>query len=123
MPTGSVRGVALNHRSLATPSSATFARALHAFVERLEPTAVELTLAACEAIVFDNRRILHSRTGFDASSGRHLQGCYIDIDALHSPRRQPLGRRIAGFRSHEGVDRRPHQVDEVVGVETVTDRL
>ena len=87
-----VRGVALNHRSLATPSSATFARALHAFVERLEATAVELTLAACEAIVFDNRRILHSRTGFDASSGRHLQGCYIDIDALHSTaRRQPAG--------------------------------
>jgi gamma-butyrobetaine dioxygenase len=80
----SVRGVALNHRSLATPSSSTFARALHALVERLEASAVELTLAAGEAIVFDNRRILHSRTGFDAASGRHLQGCYIDIDALHS---------------------------------------
>ncbi|MEO6651770.1 MAG: TauD/TfdA family dioxygenase [Ilumatobacteraceae bacterium] len=83
-----VRGVALNHRSLATPSSTTFAGALHALVERLESTAVELTLAAGEAIVFDNRRILHSRTGFDASSGRHLQGCYIDIDALHSTARR-----------------------------------
>ena len=81
---GTVGAIALNHRSLATPSNELFAGALHALVERLEQTAVELTLAAGEAIVFDNRRILHSRTGFDASSGRLLLGCYIDIDALHS---------------------------------------
>lgn len=87
-----VRGVAINHRSLATPSDESFARALQAFVERLEQTAVQLTLAAGEAIVFDNRRILHSRTGFDPSSGRHLQGCYVDIDALESTAR----RRRAG---------------------------
>lgn len=38
-----------------------------------------------EAWVFDNRRVLHARTAFDAASGeRHLQGCYIDRDALLS---------------------------------------
>ncbi|HEY5663165.1 MAG TPA: TauD/TfdA family dioxygenase [Ilumatobacter sp.] len=79
-----VRGVAVNHRSLATAVDARFAAALEAFVDRLERTAVQLVLAAGEAIVFDNRRILHARTGFDASSGRLLQGCYIDIDALVS---------------------------------------
>ena len=84
----SVRGIALNHRSLATPSSTAFATALHALVERLEETSVELTLDAGEAIVFDNRRVLHSRTGFDATDGRHLQGCYIDIDALDSVARR-----------------------------------
>ena len=88
-----VRGVALNHRSLATPSDERFARALHTFVQRLEQTAVELTLDAGEAIVFDNRRILHSRTGFDASSGRHLQGCYVDIDALDSTARRSRAAR------------------------------
>lgn len=34
---------------------------------------------------FDNRRILHARTAFDPQTGlRHLQGCYIDRDELHS---------------------------------------
>lgn len=81
---GTVRSVAVNNRSLDTPSSTSFHRALHSFVSMLEASAIELTLAAGEAIVFDNRRVLHARTGFDPSSGRHLQGCYIDIDALWS---------------------------------------
>jgi len=35
--------------------------------------------------MFDNRRLLHGRTGFDPAEGiRHLQGCYIDIDAPRS---------------------------------------
>jgi gamma-butyrobetaine dioxygenase len=44
-------------------------------------------------MMFDNRRLLHGRTGYDASSGpRHLQGCYIDADALRS-RYRVLSRR------------------------------
>ena len=32
--------------------------------------------------MFHNTRVLHGRTGFDASEGlRHLQGAYIDLDA------------------------------------------
>jgi gamma-butyrobetaine dioxygenase len=38
-----------------------------------------------ELMMFDNRRLLHGRTGYDAASGpRHLQGCYIDADAPRS---------------------------------------
>jgi gamma-butyrobetaine dioxygenase len=42
-------------------------------------------LRAGDMWVFDNRRVLHSRTKFDPSSGkRHLQGCYVDRDELMS---------------------------------------
>ncbi len=83
-PDGSVEGIYLNHRSMETPTTEPMRRALAAYVETLRDFTVELTLADGEAIVFDNRRILHARTGFDARSGRHLQGCYIDIDSLRS---------------------------------------
>ncbi|MDH3293730.1 MAG: TauD/TfdA family dioxygenase [Acidimicrobiia bacterium] len=83
-PDGTVEAVYLNHRSLDTPTNEPFRRALQAFVDTLAGFTIELTLAAGDAIVFDNRRVLHARTGFDPSSGRHLQGCYIDIDTLRS---------------------------------------
>ena len=43
-----------------------------------------------DAIIFDNRRVLHARTSFTynafgkESSPRHLQGCYSDKDAVFS---------------------------------------
>ena len=38
-----------------------------------------------ELVMFDNRRLLHGRTGFDPAEGqRHLQGCYIDGDGPRS---------------------------------------
>jgi hypothetical protein len=37
-----------------------------------------------DCVVFDNTRILHSRTGFTATGRRHLQGCYADIDGAES---------------------------------------
>jgi gamma-butyrobetaine dioxygenase len=37
-----------------------------------------------DCVVFDNTRVLHSRTGFSAAGRRHLQGCYADIDAVES---------------------------------------
>jgi gamma-butyrobetaine dioxygenase len=38
-----------------------------------------------DLVMFDNRRLLHGRTGFDPAEGsRHLQGCYIDIDVPRS---------------------------------------
>ena len=38
-----------------------------------------------DLVMFDNRRLLHGRTGFDPQEGvRHLQGCYIDIDTPRS---------------------------------------
>ena len=51
------------------------------------------------AIVFDNRRILHTRSEFDASTGsRHLQGVYLRRDEWRSRRlmleRQERARRL-----------------------------
>jgi gamma-butyrobetaine dioxygenase len=46
---------------------------------------IRFLLNAGDLVMFDNRRLLHGRTGFDPAEGvRHLQGCYIDIDALRS---------------------------------------
>ena len=48
-----------------------------------------------DLMMFDNRRLLHGRTGFDPQSGlRHLQGCYIDSDGPRSQYRA-LRRRLA----------------------------
>ena len=37
-----------------------------------------------QAIIYDNERMLHGRTAYQADSERHLQGCYADRDALYS---------------------------------------
>ena len=38
-----------------------------------------------ELVVFDNRRVLHGRTAFSsARHPRHLQGCYLTRDSVHS---------------------------------------
>jgi gamma-butyrobetaine dioxygenase len=48
-----------------------------------------------DLMMFDNRRLLHGRTGFDPTTGlRHLQGCYIDADGPRS-RYRVLRRRLA----------------------------
>lgn len=91
---GRPTAVNVNHRSMEAPAPGPgvdeFYRAYLRFHHLLaEPgMAFELTLAAGELIVFDNRRVLHARTAFDTSSPRHLQGCYIDIDALRSRARR-----------------------------------
>jgi gamma-butyrobetaine dioxygenase len=43
-------------------------------------------LGAGDCLIFDNARLLHSRTAFDPSGEghRHLQGCYADLDGLFS---------------------------------------
>ena len=47
-----------------------------------------------ELLMFDNSRVLHGRTKFDAAEGRrHLQGCYIDLDEPRS-RYRTLSRRL-----------------------------
>lgn len=51
-----------------------------------------------DCVIFDNVRILHARTAFDARTGyRHLQGCYVGRDDLRS-RLQVLRRRGAEYR-------------------------
>lgn len=47
-----------------------------------------------DLLLFDNSRVVHGRTAFNASEGhRHLQGCYIDLDEPRS-RYRILSRRL-----------------------------
>ena len=90
--TDEIVGVRLNHRALRTPAPSVaepwydayldFYRRLHAPAARLERR-----LEPGEAVIFDNRRVLHGRSPYGAAaegaSGRRwLQGCYADIDGL-----------------------------------------
>lgn len=47
---------------------------------------VKLKLGPGDAIVFDNRRILHGRTAIQLSKNthRHLRGCYVEREELYS---------------------------------------
>ncbi|RKP07520.1 taurine catabolism dioxygenase TauD, TfdA family-domain-containing protein [Thamnocephalis sphaerospora] len=49
---------------------------------------IEYTLQEGECVIFANRRVLHGRRAFDASSGhRHLRGTYVDLDAFQDRHR------------------------------------
>jgi gamma-butyrobetaine dioxygenase len=66
---------------------ATYFQARKAFDHLLRSPQFEIRflLAPGDLLMMDNRRLLHGRTGFDPREGlRHLQGCYIDIDAPRS---------------------------------------
>lgn len=88
---GSVRAVSVNNRSMEAPrlspsASARFYAAYRRFVDILDRPdfAIEITLQPGELVAFDNRRVLHGRRAFRSTEPRHLQGCYIDIDAIRS---------------------------------------
>jgi len=52
---------------------------------RQQKYAISFKLKAGEMMIFDNRRVLHGRKGFDATSGeRHLRGYYIDRTEVDS---------------------------------------
>ena len=90
--TGAVRAIHFSPRldfvPLLPPLELTaYYRARRVFDRLLRSSEFELRflLNAGDLVMFDNRRLLHGRTGFDLSEGlRHLQGCYIDIDAPRS---------------------------------------
>ncbi len=89
-----VRAVHFNNRSadwLDAPADVAQAwyRAYRAFSHILKRPELELVfrLAPGECVVMQNDRTLHGRTAFDPGLGRrHLQGCYIDGDAMESRR-------------------------------------
>jgi gamma-butyrobetaine dioxygenase len=89
-----VRAVHFNNRSadwLDAPADVAQAwyRAYRAFGHILKRPELELVfrLAPGECVVMQNDRTLHGRTAFDPGLGRrHLQGCYIDGDAMESRR-------------------------------------
>ena len=89
---GAVRGVRFNPRSMQQPSMP--AEELSAWYDAYLLFArlladprfqIRLRLDRGDLFIVDNRRVLHGRTAFAATSGsRHLQGCYADIDGLRS---------------------------------------
>lgn len=96
-PRGRIRGVRFNNRSarplrLPYEQIAAFYPAYRRWAELLaQPERqLNLRLAAGDCLVFDNTRILHARSAFSVtpgspgSPGRHLQGCYADLDGLAS---------------------------------------
>ena len=92
---GAVTAVHFNNRSadwLDAPAEVTedWYAAYLQFGRILKRPELELTfrLAPGECLVMQNDRTLHGRTAFDPNLGRrHLQGCYIDRDAMDSRRR------------------------------------
>jgi gamma-butyrobetaine dioxygenase len=90
--TGQVRAVhfspRLDYVPLQAPAElARFYQARRALDRLLRSSERELRflLDAGDLMMMDNQRLLHGRTGFDPGEGRrHLQGCYIDIDAPRS---------------------------------------
>jgi gamma-butyrobetaine dioxygenase len=93
-PRGRVRGIRLNNRSmrpLRRPYAevTAFYAAYRRWTELLArpERQLNLRLAPGDCLVFDNTRVLHARTAFAMSAGspgRHLQGCYADLDGLAS---------------------------------------
>src|SRR5580704_2943232 len=93
-PRGRIRGVRFNNRSagplrLPYAEVAAFYPAYRRWAQVLaQPERqLNLRLAAGDCLVFDNTRVLHARTAFRmtlGSPGRHLQGCYADLDGLAS---------------------------------------
>lgn len=96
-PAGRIREIRFNNRSLqpwrprpgtADPAAegAAFYAAYLAFARIvLRPERqVTFRLAPGDCLVLDNTRVLHARTGFAATGGRHLQRCYTDLDGVSS---------------------------------------
>lgn len=55
---------------------------------------IKLKMQGGDMVVFDNRRVMHGRDSFDASTGmRHLRGCYVDRTEFQS-RLRMLGERF-----------------------------
>ncbi len=91
---GVVRAVHFNNRSAdwldaAADVAQAWYQAYRAFARILQRPELELVfrLEPGDCVVMQNDRTLHGRTAFDPGRGRrHLQGCYIDGDAMESRR-------------------------------------
>ena len=90
-PRGRVRGIRFNNRSvrpvrLPYDEVAAFYAAYRRWAELLARPGrrFSLRLAAGDCLIFDNTRVLHARTAYSVTGGRHLQGCYSDLDGLAS---------------------------------------
>lgn len=77
---GALRGVCETDITAHARAYAAFARVL----ADLAPTrGLEFVLRRGDAVVFNNRRLLHGRTGFEGGA-RELAGCYVSVDEWRS---------------------------------------
>jgi gamma-butyrobetaine dioxygenase len=90
-PRGRVCGVRFNNRSaqpLRRPDAevVAFYAAYRRWAELLArpERQLNLRLTPGDCLIVDNTRVLHGRTAFSVTGGRHLQGCYADLDGLAS---------------------------------------
>jgi gamma-butyrobetaine dioxygenase len=90
-PRGRIRGIRFNNRSarplrLPYADVTVFYAAYRRWAELLARPERQLNLRLMpgDCLVFDNTRILHARTAFSVTAGRHLQGCYADLDGVAS---------------------------------------
>lgn len=89
---GDVTEVHYNNRTMKPLQAPThvitpFYHAYKLFSEKLRDPAsgLEFNMVPGDLVAFNNRRVLHGRTSFDATKvDRHLQGCYADIDEVFS---------------------------------------
>ena len=124
-PRGRIRGVRFNNRSaqpLRRPyrEVVAFYTAYRRWAELLArpERQLNLRLAPGDCLVFDNTRVLHARTAFSVTGGRHLQGCYADLDGLASTLAVlARGDDPAGLAACGGGPRPPRQ-DRHAGEET-----
>ncbi len=101
---GRVCGIRFHERSMATMTldpdlAERFYLALMRFCRavRGDEFAWRRQLAVGEALVYDNQRVLHGRTGFEgAQTRRHLRLCTIDRDQVHSRLRRLRERYAPG---------------------------
>ena len=101
--TGTVTAVNYNNRAirslrLPVAECEAFYAAYRTFAALLREPKFQMAtrLGDGDLVIFDNRRVLHGRTGFaSARHPRHLQGCYLTRDSVYSMtavlRRQLVG--------------------------------
>ncbi|MGJ8556711.1 MAG: 2-trimethylaminoethylphosphonate dioxygenase [Sulfitobacter geojensis] len=91
-PDGELIGVRFNNRSTAAIKDVpfddmeTYYAAYRRLGEIIDDPAMEVSfrLEPGESFLVDNRRVLHARKGYSGAGKRWFQGCYADIDSLHS---------------------------------------
>ncbi len=86
-----IRAVRFNNRSLAAAEipadeAGAYYSAYRRFAEMLfnEAPALRFKMCAGDLFIVNNNRVLHGRDAFSGGGGRHLQGCYADLDSLLS---------------------------------------
>ncbi len=91
-PDGELIGLRFNNRSTAALKDVpfddleTYYAAYRRLGEIIDDPAMEVSfrLEPGESFLVDNRRVLHARKGYSGAGKRWFQGCYADMDSLHS---------------------------------------